>query len=460
MAEIRETSATSATIAPAAAGRADGARLRGTRAVARGEEHVASWYAATTPPRTFRRFEGSERVEVCVIGGGLTGVATTLALSEAGIETVLLESNRIGWGASGRNGGQICSFFPCGDAPFVRDLGADGARRVFDLTERAKETIADVVSRYDLDCDLRWGYYNGCEGPRQMSEARRLGEMYRRYGCGSARMVESREESCEFVNTPRYIGGLFEETGGHIHPLRYCLGMAEAASGLGALIYEGSVVLGWRVLSGGQVQVYTPRGDVVADKLVVACNAYQGFGVPRINRAIMPVGSFIVVTEPLPGITEIFPRDVAVCTLKHLGEYYRRTSDGRVLFGARANYSGRESVRNFDEKIALAMRRMFPSLGGVKIEYSWGGTLAVTARRAPHVGGLGGSVYFSHGYSGSGVLLTQMYGRALAGVIGGDGGDFELLSRVRAIPFPGGGLLRGAVLTATGLYFRLDDLRK
>ncbi|MGR4000901.1 MAG: FAD-dependent oxidoreductase [Alphaproteobacteria bacterium] len=445
--------------------RHSGARLRNPRAVARDQEHTASWYAATTPRRTFRKFEGSERAEVCVIGGGLTGVATALALAERGIQVVLLEANRIAWGASGRNGGQICSFFPCGDKPFLNDLGEEGARRVYDLSEGAKKIIAENVRRYDLECDLRWGYYSGCEGPKQMADARRLAEMYAKYGYGSVKMIETREESRKIVNTDRYIGGLFEDTGGHIHPLRYCLGMAVAAAERGAFIHEQSVVLGWRSLEGegrGKVQIYTPRGDVVADSIVIACNAYQGFDIAVLDRAIMPVGSFIVATEVLSEreICEIFPQDVAVVTMKNLGEYYRRTSDCRVLFGARANYSGRENVRNFRVKIEETMKRMLPALRDVGVEYAWGGTLAITARRAPHLGCLAENVYFSHGYSGAGVLNTQMSAGVIADAITGDGADFDLLSRVRARPFPGGRLLRTPILTLAGLKFRIQDIRK
>ena len=459
-------------------------------------EHVDSYYAATAREggaqeggaqeggaRRRPVFQGSERVDVAVIGGGLTGLAVALEAAEAGASVAVLEANRIGWGASGRNGGQICSFAPCGDKPFVRDLGRDGAQRVFDMTREAQGRIAARVERYGIACDLRRGYYHGCEGPRQLREAKALGRMFADYGYRGTALLESAEESRRIVDSPAYIGGLLEEEGGHLHPLNYCLGMARAAEGLGVRIYEHSPVLGWQTLAApapapaskasphaphaphgphAPLQVHAARGDVVADQLVVACNAYQALRIPKLRRAAMPVGSFVVATEPLgrERAEAVLPRDVAVITMKHLGEYFRRTADHRVLLGARANYSGRESVPDFRAAVGKALFRLLPQLEGARLDYAWGGTLAITMRRAPHVGRLAPGVWFAHGYSGAGVLLSQMAAHLIAEAMDGRGEGCELLSRVRAWPFPGGRLLRTPLLVAAGWKMRLEDMRK
>ena len=452
-----------------------------TGSFAHGGAHINSWYAATADKELrFSEFVGSDRVDVCVIGGGLTGLATALELTERGARVAVLEANRVAWGASGRNGGHICSFTPCRSAPYLRDFGKDGAARVFAMTREGQERIVQRVERYGIDCDLRRGYYHACEGKHQMQDARELQREFASYGYTETQMLEGKEESCTVVNSPRYIGGLLETEGGHMHPLKYCQGMARAIVAQGGKIYEDTLVLGWertgaeKGKAASPYQIYCAKGDLVADQLVVACNAYQNFKHPILNREILPVGSFVVATESLgkEGAESILPRDLSVVTNRNLGEYYRRTSDHRVLFGARANYSGKENIRNSDTIVAKMMVNLLPSLEGVKIDYAWGGLLAITARRAFRVGRLGTGAYYAHGYSGSGVLLTQVAAHAMAQEIdgaqndslatgrAGQGSDFALLEKVRAWQFPGGRMWRKPMLVLAGRVMQLQDLRK
>ena len=444
-----------------------------------GAEHVASWYAATARqdsryPEHYPEFVGSDRVDVCIIGGGLTGLATALELSERGLRVAVLEANRVAWGASGRNGGQVCSFVPCGRVPYERDLGRAGVERVFAMTREAQRRMAERVERYKIECDLRHGYYHGCEGKNQMRHVRELQKDFADFGYSETTLIEGAEESRKIVAAPRYVGGLLEKEGGHIHPLKYCQGMADAILKQGGALYENSPVLGWQTIAGDKkggrtYQIYCHKGDIIADNLIIACNAYQHFAQPKLTREILPVGSFIVATRPLERAQAeaILPRDVAVCTYRSLGEYYRRTADNRILFGARANYSGRENVRNFDKIIARMMVAMLPDLKGVEIEYAWGGLLAITARRAFRVGRLEDGAFYAHGYSGAGVLLTQVAAHAIAKELAGAGGqagknsgDFALLEQVRAVQFPGGRLMRKPLMVAGGLWMQIQDLRK
>ena len=443
---------------------------------AHGGAHIDSWYAATADQDLrFSEFVGSDRVDVCVIGGGLTGLATALELVERGASVAVLEANRVAWGASGRNGGHICSFTPCRSGPYLRDFGKEGATRIFSMTREGQERMVRRAERYQIDCDIRRGYYHACEGKHQMQDARDMQKEFASYGYTATQMMEGKQESCSVVNSPRYVGGLLEEEGGHIHPLKYCQGMARAIADQGGKIYEDTLVLGWeRKGAQSPYQIYCAKGDLVADQLVVACNAYQNFNSPILNREILPVGSFVVATESLgqERAESILPRDVSVVTNRNLGEYYRRTSDHRILFGARANYSGRENIRNSDKIVAKMMTNLLPSLEGVKIDYAWGGLLAITARRAFRVGRLGAGAFYAHGYSGSGVLLTQVAAHAIAQEIDGrqndssatgrtgQGSDFALLEKVRAWQFPGGRIWRKPMLVLAGRVMQIQDLRK
>lgn len=432
--------------------------------------HVDSWYAASAnSKRRFPPLRGSDRTEVCIIGGGLTGTALACELAERGIDVVVLEANRIGWGASGRNGGQICTFFSCGIDPVEKAIGFERTKRLFDLSEAAKRRMAERIERLGISCDLQHGYYHACEGPRQLREAAHMQKTYDRYG-HKTELVETPEEGRKFVNSKRYVGGLFDPTGGHIHTLNHCLGLAEAAAERGARLHEDSPVIGWWPLdnrAASRFQVETDGASIVCNQVVLACNAHFGFQLPEVKNRILPVGSFVCVTEPLgqERAKALIPSEAAICTLKHLGEYYRTTADGRLLFGARANYSGRDQSQSVKTILQKNIVHFFPELADAAIEYAWGGKVAITMNRAPHIGEVREGVLFAQGYSGQGVLLTQMAAAVLAERIASNGppqadDDFSLFSKLKVPAFPGGRLLRTPIVMLGGLWYRLGDLRK
>ena len=422
--------------------------------------HVESWYAATANPAPERPpLQGDATCDVCIVGGGYTGVSTALELAERGYSVILLEARRIGWGASGRNGGQVCSAFSSPMDKVAAWVGKDDARKLFDLTEESKRLLAERVERHRIDCDLTWGYFNAADRPRELDECREWAEEWARdYGYDKLTLVESREEARQHVNSPRVIGGLADAGAGHLHPLNYCLGLAAAAEAAGARLHEDTAVTG--IVEGAEPVAETTQGRVRAKFLVLACNAYIGDLMPGIRRKIMPVGTYIGATEPLGEnrAKGLIPNNEAICDLKFVLNYYRRSRDHRLLFGGRVSYST-ISTPNLAHAMGRKMREVFPELADVSFDYAWGGFVAITMERSPHFGRIGSNVYFAQGYSGNGVAMSAITGRVLAEAIAGQAERFDLFARLPHTTFPGGRLFRTPTLALAMLWYRLRDLR-
>ena len=401
--------------------------------------------------------EGALRCDVCVIGGGYTGVATALHLAERGVDTVLLESRRIGWGASGRNGGQFCSGQRIEPAVMTSLMGAARAHALWDMAEEAKALVRARIARHAIDCDLKPGLIAAAFKPGHLQEIVDYAEGLREdYGYTHIRPV-SREEMRQMLGTDAYHGGCIDTDAGHLHPLNYVLGLARAAREAGVAIHETTPAVAL-TREGGRHLVRTPGGTVKADTLVLACNGYLDRLEPRIAGSIMPINNFIIATEPLgeERARSIIRNDAAVADSKHVLDYYRLSSDGRLLFG------GGESYRaTFPKDIAGLVRRcmlrVFPQLADVKIDYAWGGTLAITRTRLPAYGRLDGDLYYAQGFSGQGVALTTLAGKVIAEAIGGAPERLDFLSEVPTPPFPGGPLLRWPTLVAGMAYHALLD---
>jgi gamma-glutamylputrescine oxidase len=422
-------------------------------------EHTDSYYASSAIPfPRLDRLEGEVSADVCVVGGGYTGVSTALNLAEAGYDVVLLEANRIGWGASGRNGGQICSGYSCDMGTIAKGLGKDDARKLFDQAEESKAIIRERVARHAIDCGLTWGYYHAADRPRELRELAVMAESWQRdYGYEALSLIEGREASQAQVASPRYIGGLLDSGGGHLHPLSYCLGLAAAARAAGARLFEGSAVTALE--EGERPRLRTADGSVQARFVVFACNAYLGDLVPRIRKTIMPIGNYIGASEPMEEARarRLIPQNAAIVDCKFVVNYYRLSQDHRMLFGGRVSYSTVDPPN-----LAAAMRRtmlsVFPDLADLRMDYAWGGYVAITMDRAPHIGRLGGNVYFAQGFSGQGVALCGLAGKVLAEVIAGQAERYDLFARLPHRPFPGGKLLRTPSLALGMLWYRLRDL--
>lgn len=421
-------------------------------------DHVQSWYASTANP--FARppsLTEAEKADVCVIGGGFTGLSAALELAQRGLSVVLLEANRIAWGASGRNGGQIVPHYNKDYDWLAKRIGTSNARAMADMNREAVQLIRDRVARHDIKCNLRDGLFMGAHKPRQQRESEEEIDCLRRYGDTTTELVEGNDAVRRFVNTDAYVGGLHVPTGGHLHPLNYAQGLADAARAAGARLYEGSRVT--RVDDGPSVTVHTDKGQVTAGRVVYAGNAYierrltKGFG-----SRIMPVGTYVMATEPLPAelLDQAIPDNHAIEDLNFVITYYRRSPDNRILFGSAVSYS---TFDRPDRKHALnrQMKALLPMLADARPALCWGGFVDITVNRMPDFGRVGANSYYLQGFSGHGVATTGLAGKLVAEAIAGDAGRFDIFTKIRHTPFHGGPLLRTPALVLAMLWFRMRD---
>lgn len=397
---------------------------------------------------------GDVEADVVVIGAGFTGLSAALELAEAGYKVVVLEAETIGFGATGRNGGQICTGFSPGQARLEAQLGKADALRCFEIAEEAKRLIETRIADYDIDCDLKWGYLHCAVKPGQDKMLRDWRDEMDGLGYKGCTVV-SKEELEQKLGTRKYHGALRDARAGHFHPLNYCLGLAAAAQKAGATIYEHSRVLD--LDTGSTPWARTAAGKVTAKFMVIGGNAYLGKTVKALYGRVMPVSSFIVTTEPLGEelARSLIRDDEAVADTNFILDYFRRTADNRLLFGGGANYSTLEPA-DVGAFMKARMVKVFPQLRDVAISHAWGGFIAITSNRLPDCGRLSPTTYYAHGYSGQGVALAGMYGKLMAGAIRGTAEKFDLLSRVKHLPFPGGAV-RTPLLVAGMLWYRLRD---
>jgi gamma-glutamylputrescine oxidase len=416
---------------------------------------AASYYEATAAPLPFYpALAGEVDCDVCVIGAGYTGLSAALELAEAGYKVVVLEAERVGYGASGRNGGQICTGFSSGQGKIEAQLGKEDARRCFDIAEEGKRLLTGRIEKHKIDCDLKWGYLHAIPKPHQFDELKAWKEEYDALGYTDTSLL-TKQELEEKLGTHAYHGALREGGAGHFHPLNYCRGLARAAVVAGATIYENSRVIATD--TGAKPSARTDKGAVRAKFMVIGGNAYLGRLIPKLYGRVMPVGSYIIATEPLgENRAKSLIRDgEAVANTNFIVDYFRLTGDNRMLFGGRASYSTLEPP-NLGAYMRPRMTAVFPELEDVKIDHAWGGYIAITYNRIPDCGRLSPTTYYAHGYSGQGVVLAGMYGKLIAEAIRGQAERFDLLAKVKHYPFPGGAL-RTPMLVAAMLWFRIRD---
>ncbi|MBM5656140.1 FAD-dependent oxidoreductase [Burkholderia pseudomallei] len=423
------------------------------------QPHAASYYAATVNDTTRHPpLEGTIDADVCVIGAGLTGISAALNLAERGHSVAVLEASKVGWAASGRNGGQLIGGFACGIDAFEPYLNADEIRLVWDMGLETLAIAKERIAKHAIDCAFVPGYLSAANKPRDVDALRRSrDEAARRFGYTRLRYVE-RDALAQYVQSSRYLGGLFDLDSGHLHPLNYTLGLARAAVASGARIHEDSAVTRIASEAGGHV-VSTARGAVRARFVVLACNAFLGALAPALSRKIMPVGTYVIATEPLgeARARALMPAQAAICDSHFALDYFRPTPDARLLWGGKVSYSTLEP-----RKLADAMRRdmlkTFPQLADVTIEHAWGGFVDITMNRAPHFGRLTPTVYFAQGFSGHGVNTTGLAGKLIAEAIDGQAARFDVFGKIRHRDFPGGAALRMPALVLAMAWYRLRDL--
>ncbi|RWF68028.1 MAG: FAD-binding oxidoreductase, partial [Mesorhizobium sp.] len=369
-----------------------------------------SYYVATANPAPDHpALTGDAEADLVVVGGGCTGLSAALHAAERGLKVVLLEGGKIGWGASGRNGGQIIPGLRKGAKELVRAFGPERAKALFDLAFEARGLVLDIIERHGIECDLRLtGHLVGAVNGSDMREFEEEAECLAKVMDFPHVEILSAAEARRMVDTP-YLGASFETLGGHMHPLNYTLGLAGAASAAGVTIHENSVAV--RLEREPFIRVFTDKGSVRARHVVLAGDALLNGLEPRVNSRIMPIGNYIVATEPL-GARNVIPSNAAVSDTLFVVNYYRMSADGRLLFGGGERYtpSPPADIGGF---VRPHMEKTFPQLRGCRIDHAWGGLVSVTTSRLPHVGHYG-EVYFAHGYSGKGVILSTLSGKLLA----------------------------------------------
>jgi gamma-glutamylputrescine oxidase len=423
-----------------------------------GQPLARTYYSASRNPAPSRQaLSGPHSCDVCVVGGGIAGASTALHLAERGFAVTLLEGEQIGWGASGRSGAQVLPGVAASQDKLVKLIGADDARKVWDVSVAGLQLVRDLIARHGIDGQFVAGHMLTAVKPRHDLELRAyVEELQQVYGYEGVRYMPQ-DEVRSLVASSRYRGALYDPNAGHIHPLNYTLGLAAAAERAGVRIFENTRAIDF---SGrAPVRVRTAGGEVRCRQLVLCGNVYLGELAPQLQSRIMAVGTCIVATQPLGAerARALIANNAAVADMNWVLDYFRRSADHRLLFGGRVTYAG------FDpDRIAAATRdRMllvFPQLRDAKVEFAWGGHVDITRNRAPDFGRLNPDVYYLQGFSGHGIALTGMAGKLVSEAIAGDAGRFDVFARIPHHGFPGGPALRRPALVLAMLYYRIKDL--
>lgn len=419
-------------------------------------EHTGSYYAYSANPTPERpALRGSLRADVCVIGAGYTGISTALHLAEAGYKVVVLEAARVGWGASGRNGGQIVNSYSRDIDVIEARHGADAARKLGAMAFEGGKIIRERIAKYDIQCDLKDGNVFAAFTQKQLDELAAKKALWERYGHTGLQLIDKAGMK-NIVSSDQYHGALLDTWGGHIHPLNLVLGEAAAFESLGGQIFEQSAVVD--VVKGKPAKVKTAQGEVVADTVVVAGNAYLGNLIPQLAEKTLPCGTQVVTTERLdPALAKsLLPGDNCVEDCNFLLDYYRLTADNRLLYGGGTVYGARDPGE-IESLVRPKMLKTFPQLENVKIEFGWTGNFSLTLSRLPQVGRVDDNIYYSQGCSGHGVTYTHLAGRIISEAIRGQSERFDAFANLPHYPFPGGRIFRVPMLTMGAWWYGMRD---
>lgn len=419
--------------------------------------HTSSLYAATANDSPNRdALVGNKEIDVCIIGAGFSGLSTALHLAEKGYKVAIIEGARVGWGASGRNGGQIVNGLNASLSKIGKQFGEDKARFVASLVNEGGDIIRERVETYGIECDLKKGNILAAISPADMRELESRQKLWESYGITSQEMV-NKEGIQKHIGSDMYIGGQVDHKGGHIHPLNLALGEAAAFESLGGVIYEMSQVTSVDTDAPRPV-VYTAKGQMSCKTLVICGNAYLGSAVPTLTWRVMPVTTQIMATRRLSDdlASRLLPTDHCVEDIRYIPDYYRISGDKRLLIGGGSVYGGVDDL-NIQKKLRRNLYKIFPELKGIEVEYSWSGNFALSFTRVPQMGRIGKNTYFAHGYSGHGVTGTHTFGRILSEAIDGDLKRFDVFAGLPWYPFPGGRVFRVPYSVIGSWWYGLRD---
>ncbi len=415
-----------------------------------------SYYAASANPVPARpELQGETETDVCIIGAGYTGLSTALFLLENGFKVTVLEAAKVGFGASGRNGGQIVNSYSRDIDVIERTVGPKQAQLLGQMAFEGGRIIRERIAKYNIQCDLKDGGVFAANTPKHMKHLESQKKLWERYGHTQLELMDAKRIR-EVVASESYVGGMLDMSGGHIHPLNLALGEAAAVESLGGVIHEQSPAI--RVERGANPVVHTPNGRVKAKFVVVAGNAYLGNLLPELSAKSMPCGTQVITTEPLGDemAKSLLPQDYCVEDCNYLLDYYRLTSDKRLIFGGGVVYGARDPA-NIEAIIRPKMLKAFPQLKNVKIDFAWTGNFLLTLSRLPQVGRIGDNIYYSQGCSGHGVTYTHLAGKVLAEALRGQAERFDAFADLPHYPFPGGRLFQVPFSAIGAWYYTLRD---
>ncbi len=399
---------------------------------------------------------GDAETDVCIIGGGYTGLSTAIHLRKLGFKVVLLEANRIGWGASGRNGGHVGTGQRADQAALEKWVGLDAAKGLWQLGLDAVRKVESLVNEFDIQCEFGEGNLHLASKSSHADDLEsEVAHLKNTYNYNGASYLSS-DQVAELTSAQGSYGGMLDSGARHLHPLKYALGLKHAAMQLGAELYENTPALTYQ--EGGKTVIKTPEGRVRARVLVLACNGYLGNLEPRIAGNMMPINNFMIATEPLSEElkTRINRDQLSMSDSLFVINYWKLSEDGRMIFGGGENYTSRfpSDIKSF---VRPYMLKLYPELKHCTIDYGWGGTLGITMNRMPDFGRLSNSIFYAQGFSGHGVPTATLAGELLALAINGQSEKFDLMASVPTHRFPGGTLLRWPGLVAGMLFYSLLD---
>ena len=421
-------------------------------------EHTNSYYAASKNWQTdYPKLEGDHHCDVAIVVGGFTGVSAALRLIEHGYKVAVVEANRISWGASGRNGGQLIDGFVMDLDKFEKKVGKIGAEIAYQMGIESRDVVLERIKKHSIDCDLKFGFLDVAMNQGDIDDFHEWLEEKQENNYPHKMEFITQENLKQHVGSDKYIAGVVNYGNGHLHPLNLCIGEARAIVDQGGAIFEQSLVK--KIKHGENPKLITENGVVHAKKVILAGNAYLRKPEPKLAGAVIPAGSYIIATEPLSEslANELLPSDMAVCDQRVGLDYYRLSADRRMLFGGLCNYSGR-NPKSIKGVLQPKMLNVFPQLAGKRIDYEWGGYIGISINRIPQMGRIQNNTYYVQGYSGHGLCPTHIAGNVIADAIVGDTERFDVFEKVKHIRLPGGLWFANPALALGMMWFRLKEL--